>query len=105
MRKWDFMRLSYKIYIWDLKQNSKKYKCLSRIYDPSKQYTTVKRSTIGKLSADDPTKMRPNDELLAKRRAIQSEELMKAIAESPRSYNEILQYIKGETSDDSDAEA
>lgn len=45
------------------------------------------------------------DELLAKRRAIQSEELMKAIAESPRSYNEILQYIKGETSDDSDAEA
>jgi molecular chaperone GrpE (heat shock protein) len=44
------------------------------------------------------------DELLAKRRAIQSEELMKAIAESPRSYNEILQYIKGETSDDSDAE-
>ena len=45
------------------------------------------------------------DELLAKRRAIQSEELMKAIAESPRSYNEILQYIKGETSNDSDAEA
>ena len=32
-----------------------------RIYDPSKQYTTVKRSTIGKLSADDPTKMRPNE--------------------------------------------
>lgn len=45
------------------------------------------------------------DELLAKRRAIQSEELMKAIEESPRSYNEILQYIKGKTSDDSDAEA
>ena len=32
-----------------------------RIYDPSKQYTTVKRSTIGKLSADDPSKMRPNE--------------------------------------------
>ena len=26
----------------------------SRTYDPEKQYTTVRRSTIGKLSADDP---------------------------------------------------
>lgn len=33
----------------------------SRTYDPEKQYTTVRRSTIGKLSADDPSKMRPNE--------------------------------------------
>ena len=32
-----------------------------RIYDPSKQYTTVKRVTIGKVSEDDETKMRPNE--------------------------------------------
>ena len=32
-----------------------------RIYDPAKQYTTVKRVTIGKVSADDETKMRPNE--------------------------------------------
>ena len=31
-----------------------------RIYDPAKQYTTVKRVTIGKVS-DDETKMRPNE--------------------------------------------
>lgn len=32
-----------------------------RIYDPTKQYTTVKRVTIGKVSDDDETKMRPNE--------------------------------------------
>ena len=32
-----------------------------RIYDPTKQYTTVKRVTIGKVSDDDKTKMRPNE--------------------------------------------
>ncbi len=32
-----------------------------RIYDPAKQYTTVKRVTIGKVSDDDGTKMRPNE--------------------------------------------
>ena len=32
-----------------------------RIYDPAKQYTTVKRVTIGKVSDDDETKMRPNE--------------------------------------------
>jgi len=32
-----------------------------RIYDPTKQYTTVKRSTIGKVSDDDETKMIPNE--------------------------------------------
>ena len=30
-----------------------------------------------------------------KRKAIQSEELLKAIAESPRSYDEILKFIQG----------
>lgn len=33
----------------------------SREYDPSKQYTNVKRVTIGKVLADDQTKMRPNE--------------------------------------------
>lgn len=32
-----------------------------RAYDPKKKYTTVKRATIGKRSADDSEKMRPND--------------------------------------------
>ena len=32
-----------------------------RTYDPSKKYTTVKRVTIGKVSADDKSKMRPNE--------------------------------------------
>lgn len=36
------------------------YEC-SRNYNPSKQYTTVKRVTIGKVSDDDETKMRPNE--------------------------------------------
>ena len=36
------------------------YEC-NRIYDASKQYTTVKRVTIGKVSDDDETKMRPNE--------------------------------------------
>ena len=39
-------------------------------------------------------------ELLDKQKAMQSEELMKAIADSSRSYEDILQYIKGETSKD-----
>ena len=39
-------------------------------------------------------------ELLDKQRALQSEELMKAIADSTRSYEDILRYIKGETSED-----
>ena len=37
-------------------------------------------------------------ELLDKQKAMQSEELMKAIADSSRSYEDILRYIKGETS-------
>ena len=32
-----------------------------RDYDPSKQYTSVKRVTIGKVLQDDRTKMRPNE--------------------------------------------
>ena len=36
------------------------YEC-SRSYDPSKQYTTVKRVTIGKVIDGDDTKMRPNE--------------------------------------------
>lgn len=39
-------------------------------------------------------------EILDKQKAMQSEELMKAIADSSRSYEEILRYIKGETSED-----
>lgn len=39
-------------------------------------------------------------ELLDKQKAMQSEELMKAIADSSRSYEDILRYIKGETSED-----
>ena len=35
-------------------------------------------------------------ELLDKKKALQSEELMKAIAESSRSYEDILRYIKGD---------
>ena len=35
-------------------------------------------------------------ELLEKKKALQSEELMKAIADSPRSYEVILRYIKGD---------
>ncbi len=35
------------------------------------------------------------EELHQKQKVIQSEELLKAIAESPRSYEEILQYIQG----------
>ena len=38
--------------------------------------------------------------LLDKQKAMQSEELMKAIADSSRSYEDILRYIKGETSED-----
>lgn len=36
------------------------YEC-GRNYDPSKQYTTVKRVTIGKVVGDDNTKMKPNE--------------------------------------------
>lgn len=36
------------------------YEC-DRTYDPSKKYTIVKRVTIGKVSADDESKMRPNE--------------------------------------------
>ena len=32
-----------------------------RTYDPSKRYTTVKRVTIGKVLADDESRMRPNE--------------------------------------------
>lgn len=39
-------------------------------------------------------------ELLDKQKAMQSEELMKAIVDSSRSYEDILRYIKGETSKD-----
>ena len=39
-------------------------------------------------------------ELLDKQKAMQSEELMKAIAGSSRSYEDILRYIRGETSED-----
>ena len=36
------------------------YEC-NRVYDPEKQYTTVKRVTIGKVSDDDSSMMRPNE--------------------------------------------
>lgn len=36
------------------------YEC-NRNYDPVKKYTTVKRVTISKVSDDDETKMRPNE--------------------------------------------
>lgn len=39
-------------------------------------------------------------ELLDKQKAMQREELMKAIADSSRSYEDILRYIKGETPED-----
>ena len=39
-------------------------------------------------------------ELLDKKKVLQSEELMKAIADSPRSYEDILRYIKGDPSKD-----
>ncbi len=32
-----------------------------RVYDPKRKYTTVKRSTIGKLSDEEPSRMRPNE--------------------------------------------
>lgn len=41
-------------------------------------------------------------ELLDKQKAMQSEELMKAIADSSRSYEDILRYIKGETTEADD---
>lgn len=41
-------------------------------------------------------------ELLDKQKALQSEELMKTIADSSRSYEDILRYIKGESSEDED---
>lgn len=39
-------------------------------------------------------------ELLDKKKVLQSEELMKAIADSPRNYEDILRYIKGDSSKD-----
>ncbi|MDY2836613.1 MAG: hypothetical protein SOT60_01580 [Bilifractor sp.] len=39
-------------------------------------------------------------ELLDKKKALQSEELMKTIAESSRSYEDILRYIKDDPSED-----
>ena len=39
-------------------------------------------------------------EVLDKQKAMQSEELMKAIADSSRSYEDILRYIKGEMPED-----
>ena len=39
-------------------------------------------------------------ELLDKQKAMRSEELMEAIADSSRSYEDILRYIKDETSED-----
>lgn len=33
----------------------------SREYDPSKQYTNVKRVTVGKVLPEDENKMRPNE--------------------------------------------
>lgn len=39
-------------------------------------------------------------ELLDQKKAMQSEELMKAIADSSRSYEDILRYIKGDSSKD-----
>ena len=39
-------------------------------------------------------------EVLDKQKAMQSEELMKAIADSSRSYEDILRYIKGKMSED-----
>ena len=41
-------------------------------------------------------------ELLEKKKALQSEELMKAIADSPRSYEDILRYIKGSLPEEED---
>lgn len=41
-------------------------------------------------------------EILDKQKAMQSEELMKTIADSSRSYEDILRYIKGEMSEDED---
>lgn len=38
--------------------------------------------------------------LLDRKKVLQSEELMKAIADSPRSYEDILRYIKGDPSKD-----
>ena len=39
-------------------------------------------------------------ELLDKQKVLQSEKLMKAVADSSQSYEDILRYIKGETSED-----
>ncbi len=44
--------------------------------------------------------MKELKELLDKQKAMQSEELMKAIADSSRNYEDILRYIKGDTSED-----
>lgn len=43
------------------------------------------------------------EELHKKQKAIQSEELLKAIAESIRSYEEILRFIQGKAEEENDA--
>ena len=44
------------------KENAKYvYYEYDRVYDPKRKYTIVKRSTIGKLSDEDPNKMCPNE--------------------------------------------
>lgn len=43
------------------------------------------------------------EELHKKQKAIQSEELLKAIAESTRSYEEILRFIQGKAEEENDA--
>ena len=57
------------------------YEC-DRIYDPSKQYTTVKRVTIGKISDDDETKMRPNENF---RKYFPEVDVPESLADSERS--------------------
>lgn len=65
-----FMYLDYVVDIPDVKgkitfrtkgQARYVYYEYSREYDPSKQYTNVKRVTIGKALPDDKNKMRPNE--------------------------------------------
>lgn len=43
------------------------------------------------------------EELHQKQKAIQSEELLKAISDSPRSYEEILRFIQGKNEEENNA--
>ena len=45
------------------------------------------------------------EELHQKQKAIQSEELLKAISESPRSYEEILRFIQGASEEEEEIDA